>query len=180
MKSLHEFHVSTRRGHALVVLLGLVACLGLVAAGVTIFMGAPPEIERYEGAMTAIGLVTLAGAVIVHRRRRRVLRIVHGPDGHHLIIERENVLLEFPLRISGDQMTNHVNGIPMYEVWLKLADARNGILLVETRGAIHGSQPNWLSEIDRSVSATRFEAGSVGMLSKLRAIVEQINAAAAA
>ena len=175
MQSLHEFSVSTRRGFALVVTLGVVACIVLVAAGVTIFVGAPPEIEGWKWPMTAVGLVALAAAIVVHRSRRRVLRIVHGPDGHHLIVDREDVRLEFPLRVTGDQHTNSVNGIPMYEVWLKLSDARGGVLFTETRGTIHGPEDDWLSNMDSTPAGERFEAGAVGMLAKLRAAVERIN-----
>jgi hypothetical protein len=175
MESLHEFPVCTRRGHALVVTLGVVACIVLVAAGVTIFAGAPPEIEGWKWPMTAVGLVALVATFVVHRGRRRLLRIVHGPDGHHLIVDREDVRLEFPLRITGEQHTNSVNGIPMYEVWLKLGDARTGVFFTETRGTIHGPEDDWLSNMDASPAPVRFESGAVGMLAKLRAVVEQIN-----
>jgi len=176
--SVYEIPVVTRRGHALVVTLGVVACILLVCAGVTIFMGAPPEIEGWKWPMTGGGAVALVGAFALHRTRRRVLRITRTDDGkHQLVIEREQIHLTFPLGVSGDQMTNHVNGIPMYEVFLKLVDAnqRGGVFFVETRGAIHGSQPDWLKGVDRTVSCERFEAGKVGQLAELRAIVEEIN-----
>src|SRR5688572_1284807 len=100
-ESLHEFSVSTRRGHALVI-----ACLLLVAGGVTIFMGAPPAIEPWGWPMIGVGAVALVAAFAVHRTRRRVLRIVRDGDTHRLIVERERIRLEFPLGISGDQMEN--------------------------------------------------------------------------
>jgi hypothetical protein len=175
MEAIHEFAVSTRRGHGLVVTLGVVACILLVAAGVTVFMGAPPEIEPWGWPMAGVGAVALAGAFARHRMRRRTLRIVHGPDGHHLLIEHEDVRLAFPLKISGAQNKNDVNGIPMYEVWLALADARTGILLLETRGAIHGPQAGWLNNLESGVARTRFESGAVGMLAELRGAVEQVN-----
>jgi hypothetical protein len=175
MEALHEFGVSTRRGHALVVTLGVVACILLVAGGVTMFMGAPPQIEPWMWPMIGAGVAALAGAFALHRTRRRTLRIVHGPDGHHLLIDREDIRLAFPLKVSGDQFTNHVNGIPMYEVWLALADSRTGIALTETRGAIHGAQANWLSNMEGGVARTRFDVGGTGMLAKLRAVVEQLN-----
>ena len=175
MEVLHEFAVSTRRGHALVVTLGVVACILLVAAGVTMFAGAPPQIEGWMWPMAGAGAAALAGAFAVHRTRRRRLRIVHGPDGHHLLIDREDLRLAFPLKVSGEQFTNHVNGIPMYEVWLALADARTGIVITETRGAIHGAQANWLSNMERGIARTRFDAGGTGMLAQLRAIVELLN-----
>jgi hypothetical protein len=147
----------------------------LVAAGVTVFAGAPPEIEGWKWPMTAVGLVALVATFVRHRMRRRILRIVHGPDGHHLIVDGEDVRLEFPLRISGDQHTNSVNGVPIYEVWLKLVDARSGVLFTETRGTIHGPEDDWLSNLDSTPASVRFEAGAVGMLANLRAAVEQIN-----
>ena len=177
--SVHELSVITRRGHALVVTLGVIACIVLVAAGVTIFMGAPPEIEGWKWPMTIGGLVALAAAFAVHRTRRRTLRITRTDDGaHQLVIEREQIHLTFPLGISGDQHENNVNGVPMYEVYLKLVDAnqRSGVFFVETRGTIHGPQSGWLKGVDRAVSCERFEAGKVGQLAQLRAMVEAINA----
>ena len=117
-ETLHDFPVSTRRGHAQVVLLGVVAMLLLVAAGVTIFAGAPPEIEGWKWPMTVVGACALVGAIVVHGRRRRRLTIVRTGEQHHLVIDREHVRLEFPLGVSGDQMTSRVNRLPLYEVWL--------------------------------------------------------------
>ena len=176
--SVREFTVVTRRGHALVVTLGVIACIVLVCAGVTIFMGAPPEIEGWKWPMTIVGLVALVATFAVHRTRRRTLRITRTDDGkHQLVIEGERIHLTFPLGVSGDQMTNHVNGIPMYEVFLKLVDAnqRGGVFFVETRGTIYGPQQDWLHGVDRAVSCERFEAGKVGQLAELRALVESIN-----
>src|SRR5688572_24283701 len=97
MRTLHELPVSTRRGHALVVALAVVGIILLVAAGVTIFAGAPPEIEGTEWPMTAIGSLALAGALVRHRLRRRRLAIVTDGEQHYLIIDRERVRLAFPL-----------------------------------------------------------------------------------
>ena len=177
-ETLHDFPVSTRRGHALVVTLGVIAMFLLVAAAVTIFAGAPPAIEGWKWPMTAAGALALVGAIVLHQLRRRRLLIVRTGDVLHLIVEREEVRLAFPLAISGDQMTTRVNGIPMYEVWLKLVDAshQRGIFLGETRGAIHGAQEDWLTGIDKTVACDRFEVGRVGLLAELRAAVESINA----
>ena len=177
-ETLHDFPVSTRRGHALVVFLGVVAILLLVAGGVSIVMGAPPEIQAWEWPMTIAGTVVLVAALAVHRTRRRRLKIVRVGDRHTLVIEREHVHLEFPLGMSGDQMKNMVNHVPMYEVWLKLVDAnhRTGIFLSETRGAIHGPQHDWLRGVDKSVACERFESGKVDMLARLRDVVDSINA----
>jgi hypothetical protein len=176
-ETLHEFSVRTRRGHALVVFLGVVAILLLVAAFVTIFLGAPPAIDAWKWPMTIGGAVVLFAAGIFHRTRRRSLKIVKAGDRYTLSIEREHVLLDFPLGISGDQMKNAINGVPIYEVWLKLVDVnrQTGVFLQETRGAIHGPQGSWLHGVDQSVACERFEAGKVGMLAELRAIVDAIN-----
>jgi len=176
--SVYECPVATRRGFALVVTLGVIACIVLVCAGVTIFMGAPPEIEGWKWPMTIVGIVALVATFALHRRRRRLLRITRTDDGkHQLVIEGEQIHLTFPLGISGDQMTNHANGIPLYEVFLKLVDAnqRSGVFFIETRGTIHGPQHGWLTGVDPSVSCARFDAGKVGQLAELRAIIEEIN-----
>lgn len=175
--TLHEFPVSTRRGHALVVTATVIAVILLCMAGVTIVMGAPPAIEGWKWPMTVAGGVALVGALVLHRLRRRVLAIVRTGDHVHLVIEREHVRLEFPLGVSGDQMTNKVNRIPIYEVWLKLLEPNRerGIVLTETRGAIHGPQAGWLTGTDANGVCERFEAGRLGMLAELRAAVEAIN-----
>jgi hypothetical protein len=177
-ETVHDFPVSTRRGHALVVALGVIAMLLLVAAGVTFFAGAPPAIESWKWPMAIVGAVALAGAFVRHRLRRRRLRIVRTGDRHELVIDAEHTRLVFPLGISGDQMKSMVNHVPIYEVWLKLVDANGatGIFLNETRGAIYGPQQGWLTGIDRTVACDRFEAGRVGMLEELRAAVDAINA----
>ena len=177
-ETIHEFPVSTRRGHALVVLLGTVSILLLVAWGVSVFGGTPPGLGPWVAPMGIAGAVALVGAVVLHRRRRRQLLIVRTGDAHHLVVERENVRIAFPLGISGDQFTESMRGIPIYHVYLKLADAngRGGVFIEETRGAIHGPQEGWLTQTDRSFQATRFESGRVGTLAQLRAAVEAINA----
>ena len=176
-ETVREFPISTRRGHGLVVALGVVAILLVVAAGVSIFAGAPPPLEPWTWPMAAGGIVALVAAVVVHRGRRRTMAIVRTGDLHHLVVEAENVRIEFPLAVTGDQMTTSIRGIPMYHVWLKLVDASGqaGVFLEEVRGAIHGPQRDWLTGIDRTVACDRFESGRVGMLAELRAAVEAIN-----
>lgn len=173
-----SFPVITRRGHALVVLLGVIAMLLLVAAGVTFFIGAPPEVEPWKWPMTGVGAAALVGAGVRHAFRRRRLTIVATGGQHHLVIDGEPVRLAFPLGISGGQMTTHVKRIPMYEVWLKLVDASGttGVFLNETRGAACGPQADWLTNTDKTVPCERFEAGRVGMLEELRRAVEAVNA----
>lgn len=173
-----RFPVVTRRGHALVVLLVVIAVLVGCAAFVTLFMGAPPGVEPWKWPMTAVTGAALVGAFIRHRFRRRELTIVRTGDQHHLEIAREHVRLAFPLGISGDQMTTRAGRIPIYEVFLKLvaADRKTGIFLTETRGAIHGAQKDWLTGVDRSVACDRFESGRLGVLAELRGVVEHINA----
>jgi hypothetical protein len=177
-ETLHVFPVSTRRGHGVVVLLAVIAILLLVAGAVSIFMGAPPAIDAWKWPMIIVGAVALAGALVRHRYRRRELAITRTGEQHYLVCEAEQLRLTFPLGFSGDQMTNRVNRVPMYEVWLKLVDAngRGGVFLSETRGAIYGPQSDWLTGIDNRVPCERFEAGKVGMLAELLAVVKTINA----
>ena len=176
-ETLHSFPVSTRRGHGLVVFLGTMAML-LLVAGVVTFFGAPPEIMPWKWPMMIAGAVFLVGAFVRHSQRRRTLEITKSGDQHFLICATEDVRLTFPLSFSGDQMTQRIKGIPMYEVWLKLVDAfgRGGVFLQETRGAIHGAQKDWLTGIDKAVACERFEAGSVGQLAEILARVKAVNA----
>jgi hypothetical protein len=177
-ETLHVFPVSTRRGHALVVLLGVIAMLLLVAGGVTMFMGAPPAIQSWMWPMIIVGAAALAGAFVRHSFRRRRLVITRSDEQHYLEVDGEGIRLPFPLGFSGDQIKNTVNRIPIYEVWLKLVDSygRGGVFLTETRGAIYGAQTGWLTGIDRTVACERFEAGKVGMLAELLGVVKAINA----
>ena len=174
----HTFPVSTRRGHGVVVLLGVIAMLLLVAGGVTMFMGAPPAIESWMWPMLIVGALALVGALVRHSFRRRRLVITRSEEKHYLVVEGEGLRLSFPLGFSGDQMKSTVNRVPIFEVWLKLVDSfgRGGVFLSETRGAIYGAQANWLTGIDRAVACDRFEAGRVGMLAELLAVVKEINA----
>jgi len=180
-ETLYTFPVSTRRGHAVVVLLGVIAMLLLVAGGVSLFMGAPPTIAGWTWPMIIVGAVALVGALVRHSFRRRELVITRRGDQHQLVCAAEDVRLTFPLGFSGDQMTSRVNRVPIYEVWLKLVDSfgRGGIFLAETRGAIYGPQKDWLTGIDKTVACERFEAGRVGMLAELLAAVKQVNARSA-
>jgi hypothetical protein len=175
-ETLDSFPVSTRRGHALVVFLGVVGCIALVVWGVNTFAGAPDAIMKWTWPSFGIGLAALALAFVRHRARRRQLRISKVGDRYYLNVFGERVDLEFPLTMSGDQVENRINGMPMYEVWLKLvAGTGRGIFLVETRGTIHGPQHGWLAGIDPAGTCERFEAGKVGQLAKLRAVVDDIN-----
>ena len=181
IETLHDFPVSTRRGHALVVALAVIGIIILVAAGVTIFTGAPPPIDEYGWPMAGVGALFLGGGIVRHVYRRRRLRIVRTDTGHHLVVDRERVRLEFPIDMQGTQLENNINGIPTWEVWFRIVDAnRRGIFLTETRGAIHGPQDDWwVDNLDRaSGDFTRFEAGRVGMLAKLRDAIEAINESA--
>jgi hypothetical protein len=177
-ETLYVFAVSTHRGLAGVVLLGVIATIVLVAAGVSIFVGAPPGFEAATRPMIIVGVLALAAATVLHRRRLRRLHITRVGDQHFLTIERESVRLLFPLGFSGDQLKTKVGRIPTYDVWLKLVDRdrRGGIFLTETRGAAYGPQRGWLTGIDRTVSCERFEARKLDQLAKLLAAVKAINA----
>ena len=181
VETLYTFPVSTRRGHGLVVLLGVIAMLLLVAGGVSLFMGAPPAIAAWTWPMIIGGTVFLVGALVRHLFRRRTLAITRNGARHELVCAAEGVRLAFPLGFSGDQMTNRVNRVPMYEVWLKLVDShgRGGVFLSETRGAAYGPQRDWLTGVDKNVACERFEAGRLGMLAELLAVVKQVNAQSA-
>jgi len=172
-ETLHVFPISTRRGHA-----GVIAMLFLVAAGVTIFMGAPPGIESLKWPMIIVGVLALAGALVLHQRRRRRLVITRSGEQHYLSVEREPVRLWCPLGVSGDQMNTRVDKLWIYDVWLKLVDRDRGcgILLAETRGAACGPERNWLIGIDKTVSCEPFDARKFGELAKLLAVVKGINA----
>jgi hypothetical protein len=172
------FPVSTHRGLAGVVFLGVIATLVLVAAGVTIFSGAPPAIESLTSPMIIVGALALVGALVLHLRRLRRIHITRSGDQHFLTVEREPVRLSFPLGFSGDQLKTKAGRVPMYHVWLKLVDRdrRSGIFLAETRGAAYGPQRDWLTGIDKTVSCERFEARALGQLAKLLAVVKAINA----
>jgi hypothetical protein len=85
------------------------------------------------------------------------------------------VELEFPLRVSGSQVTVHLRGVPMYHVYLKLRDEQGrAVLLQEIRGAIHGPQRDWLDDMDPT-PATSFDVNAKGDAVRIRSRVEEIN-----
>lgn len=170
------FNVSTKRGGGMVVFLGVIAIFALVAGGVTMFAGAPPGIEPWMWPMIGLGVVTLIGAFVRHRYRRRKLVVTRIGDRHLLTIAEESVELEFPLRMSGSQFTEKLNRLPMYHVFLKLSDARgHGLVLHETRGAIYGAQENWFAEVDDKTPAVTFEIGTAHMIAEIRDVVAELN-----
>ncbi len=169
-----EVALRTRRGESAVVALAVLAILLLVAVGVALVKRAPEPIERWKGAMGAVGLAALIGAAIIHTRRRRTLRILRDGDTRYLVIDRESVRLRFPLAISGEQHHTRTGRVSMYVVLLKLVDATGtrGLLLVETRGAAWGPQADWLDGLaPGGPPCARFEAG-LGALARLRSEID--------
>lgn len=108
-------------------------------------------------------------ALLIHRRRRRILVIRRIGEDIELAIDQEDVHALFPITCHGTQMTIHVKGAPMYEIYLQLVGAnQRGITLHEARGTIHGPERDWFpSDIDRSVASPVFDVPGAGTLRKM-------------
>jgi hypothetical protein len=177
VEELFTLSVSTAKGRELVGFIGALSILFWVALAVTIFAGAPPEIEAWAWTMPALGVIFGALAWIIHARRRRALSIRRAGDAIELVIPQENVTLDFPIACHGSQTTIHVRGAPMYEVYLQLVGKnRQAITLHETRGTIHGPQERWFeNDIDRSVSGAVFDVAGAGTLARIVARIEDLS-----
>jgi hypothetical protein len=177
VEELFTLSISTAKGRELVGVIGALSIVFWVALAVTIFSGAPPEIEAWAWTMPTLGVIFGAIAYGVHLRRRRALSIRRVGDAIELVIFRENVTLEFPLTPHGSQSTVHVRGAPMYEVYLQLVGKnRQAITLHETRGTIHGPQNGWYpNDIDRSLASPLFDVSGAGTLAKIIARIEELS-----
>ena len=171
--------VSSAGKHLLGVLLAL-SMICLVCLGVTLFAGAPREVAGLEWLM-ALGAACFAlPALFVHRGRARTLRIVRNGDTVRLSTEGAEVM--FPITCRGAQVTMQVEGIPIYEAYLQLSDAtKKGIVVGETRGAIHGKIAGWFEGgVDPEVRAgASLEVRATGHHERLRDAVEEWNKAVA-
>ena len=149
----------------------------LVAYVVTIFAGAPPEIEAWKWTMPAGAAAFALPAYLLHRSRRRRLRITRHGDAIKLAVPEAALELDFPLECRGTQFIMRVNRVPMHEVFLQLVDGkRRGVVLHETRGAIHGPERNWFKEtLDRTVPSQQFDVSGAGTLAEVRDWVERLN-----
>jgi hypothetical protein len=167
--------VSTAAGKHSVGILAALSIICLVMLGVTLFAGAPREIQGKEWLMALGAAIFGVPAGLVYSRRARVLTIER--HGESLYLRVDGTELSFPIRCGGTQVTHYVNGIPMYEVVLQLVDdKRRAIVLSETRGAIHGKQDPWFTNtIDGTVKSQAFEAKKLGGAIKLRSAVEKWN-----
>jgi hypothetical protein len=102
---------------------------------------------------------------------------VRTGDRLRLVVPGE-VELSFPIALSGTQLTTSVRGVPVYEAYLKAVDPLGeGIVLHETRGAVHGALTDWFSVIDKTTPtrARGYDVRRAGELPRLRARIEEIN-----
>jgi hypothetical protein len=176
---LASFTVSTLKGGETVGCLGAVVIIFLVTFVVSLVAGAPPEIEPWIWTFpVAAGVFALPTAWIWYGRRRR-LEIVRAGDVVRLLVAG-GPTLTFPLTVSGNQSAFHVRGVPMHHVYLKLVDgAGHAVLVREIRGAIHGSEDDWLVTIDSNTPAAGYEVGRLGDAARIRKQVESLNREAA-
>lgn len=169
-ETLETFAVVTSKGkHLFGILLGLALVAG-VMLGVTLFAGGPREAEAAMPLMGVAAVVLGGGAIAVQQRRARTLTLSRHGEVVSLGAD-ETTRLVLPLTARGAQITSYVNGVPLYEAYLQLADsARRGLVVGETRGAIHGQIQGFYKDgVDPEVRAlASFEVRSVGELVRLR------------
>lgn len=176
-ETLHELLVWTAKGRHWVGVLLALAIIGAVALGVTVVSGAPREIEGTEPWMAASIAFFAGPAFVIHRRRRRTARIVRQGEDLALVVDGADVRLSFPLTLRGRQVTMHMNGVPVREVYMQcISPDGRAVVFHETRGAIHGERPNWFDDgIDRGRPGPEFDVGGATALGVLRFEIEQRN-----
>jgi len=170
-RTLHTLTLHLSKGSNLFgVLLGL-SLVGFVCLAVFFFMSGPDDDVRIAELVSGAGAVAfLVPAVILHRRRRRRLRIERTGDRTRLVIDGVDFALEFPLTCHGFQIRGEVEGIPNWSVYLQLVDPkRRAVELKGGRSAIHGPQENWFADsFDRDVeSAPLFDVSGADTLARV-------------
>jgi hypothetical protein len=167
--------VSTNRGDRNRVVIALVVLAGALWLPALLTM----SLARLALPMAIAGVLVACAAVAIQRRRRRRLVITRAGDRHQLVVVDENIELEFPLTLAGDQTTRGVRGIFVHVVRLRLVDARQrAIVVTELR---EDPQAGWRDDRDLDAEgAVAFLAGRVGACAELRGRVMAINARYAA
>jgi len=174
-QSLLTLDVYTSKGGTTVGILLAISIIFLVMLGVSVFAGAPPEIEPYVWTFGVGAGVFAVPGVIVWMKRKRKLHVVRDRRSTRLVVPNETELT-FPLTASGSQYTEHMRGVPIYHVYLKLIDVEGrGILFKETRGAIHGPVRDWFATVDQTVRATSYDVSSAGDAARIRDFVADTN-----
>jgi hypothetical protein len=167
-EELHSLLVRTARGRnpvGLTATLSIMALLALILA-----WGDLGRLAKLVLAAATLGFAALAW--LFHTRRARRLAIVRRGEAVHLVIPAANVELEFPLITRTRQHEVRIKGIPMYHVFLQLIDVhQRAIVLHETRGALHGEQPGWGSDMAAPDGCPIFDVSGAGTLAKLRSWV---------
>lgn len=177
VETLHQLAVWTAKGRHWVGLLFAFSLIAAVTLVVTLVAGAPREVEGTEPIMAVgVALFGFAG-FMVHRRRRRITRVVRQGEELFLVVDGADVRLPFPLALRGAQVTMHLNGVPVREVYLQcIAPDGRAVVFHETRGAIHGERPNWFSNgVDRTRPGPELDVGGATALGVLRFEIEQRN-----
>ena len=172
METTFTLKVSTAKGRNLVGFLGAMAILFALMAGITIYMGAqaPREIVGW-GPLFLVPCVAFAAvALAIHARRGRTLRVVRDDGRLRLQVAEENIDLPGPLSCRGRQVTVRIKGIPVYHVYLQVIGSDgNAILLLETRGAIHGALEDWPQDsLGEAHTVLELDVGGAGQLRALR------------
>jgi hypothetical protein len=147
----------------------------LVVFGVSVFGGTPRELEGWVWTFPAGAAIFAVPTIWIWLKRKRTLHLVRDGDTVKLVVNEE-VELTFPLVASGAQHTEHMRGVPLYHVSLKLVGREGrGIVLREVRGAVHGPLREWFTKIDEKAPAVAYEVSRRGQAEKLRARVEELN-----
>lgn len=174
---LETLSISTTKGGGTLGFLIAMSLMFLVVLGVSVFAGAPPEIEPWIWTFPVGAVLFAIPAAWLWQKRKRTLQFVRAGEKRKLVVPGM-VELTFPLALSGSQMTVHLRGVPMYHVYLKLRDEQGrAIFFQEIRGAIHGAQPGWFEKIDAtpSMPAASFDVNAKGDIARIRSRVEEIN-----
>lgn len=174
-KIVESFDIATAQGATATGILLAMVIIFLVAWGVSIFGGTPRELEGWVWTFPVGAALFTVPTVWIWHRRKRKLHVVRDGDDVKLVVDGE-VELTFPLTLSGMQYTEHMRGVPIYHVTLKLVGKEDrGIVFRETRGAIHGPLSDWFEEVDKTTPAVAYEVTSGGQVAKIRWRVDGLN-----
>jgi hypothetical protein len=161
----YEQPVRTRAGRVMVGVCAAIGAAGLITA-LSTFAGATFVWARWW--QMAIGVAGVAGAVVAHRARCRLLQIVRDGEVHRLVVAGSRIDLAFPLRIGGTQVRCQVKRDVYHEVWLELVAAGGGgIALVETRGPREGPVLGWFEGMVTGLWPAPFHVIRVGGIAEL-------------
>jgi hypothetical protein len=151
----------------------------LAAAFIAMIAAGDPIASPALDAAVAFVVLVLSGlGLALARRRRRALWIERVGDKHRLVIERDGITLEFPIRCHGTHATTSAGNLPIQQAYLQLVGANDrAVILRETRGSIRDApRPGWPDDIDRNVVGESFDVSNPNDLAEVLEWVQRADA----